>query len=86
MAEYNKAEQYLTKSLRMYESILGNINPELNIPLNNLGLLYIHQNKLELAKKYFNRALTIMDHVFDFDHPIKIILLIIRSSFCPFIS
>lgn len=57
--DFRKAEELLLEVLRLRESAVSP-NEELNM-LNRIGLVYLHQKKLEEAEKMFSRALKLVE-------------------------
>ncbi len=68
-ADYTIAEPLYERSLRIYEKVLGEDDPNVATSLNNLAVLYHVQGKYEQAEPLYERSLAIDEKALGKDHP-----------------
>lgn len=56
--DYDRAEAEIKDALRIFENTLGPTSIEYGLAASNLGEVYLETNKLDLAEKYYRRALS----------------------------
>ncbi len=66
--KFDKAEEFLLRSLKIDEINLPATHPNRAVALNNLGTLYRKWCKFELSENYYQRALNIFEQIFGPDH------------------
>lgn len=59
--DFDKAEEYYLKSIKIKEKILDQNSIEKATTLNNLGYIYIAKSEMDKAKKYCHEALIILE-------------------------
>jgi tetratricopeptide (TPR) repeat protein len=57
--KYDEAKPLYERSLKIYETVLGENHPEVATTLNNLANLLMNQGKYDEAKPLYERALKI---------------------------
>ena len=69
MADYDKALGYFELAQRVAISQYGDTSKELAICYNNKGIVYKNRNELSRAMEYYQKALSIRQHILPADHP-----------------
>ncbi len=67
--DYDKAEDYYLKALKIREKVLEENHPDLATSYNNLGLLYHDKGDYDKAEDYYLKALNIREKVLEENHP-----------------
>ncbi len=67
--DYQKAEEFYLKALKIREEVLGTNHPDTATTYNNLALLYRSQGDYQKAEEFYLKALKITEEILGTNHP-----------------
>jgi len=68
LGEYTKALEYISKALKIQESVYGENHPSTATSYNNIGLIFQKQREYPKALEHFSKALKIRESVYEGNH------------------